>query len=219
MNPIINHLLTKNKPVFPFAIFAYVLGILILGMVVFVRYIYEIPVAELTRDPVQLLNGRPYTGMLSNLGIIIWSATAGICLFVVILNLSYPELKRVRRFFLLAFILTLVLLLDDLFLLHDVILPEDLNLSENYLYAVYGILSLIFIIYFSRDILQTPYLLLVAAVIFFGFSISVDTIVKYFSLQHGFILEDGSKFLGIISWGTYFTFAGYRAINRQRLPQ
>jgi hypothetical protein len=108
----------------------------------------------------------------------------------------------------------MVLLLDDLFLLHDVILPEDLNISENYLYVVYGILSLVFIFYFRDDILQTPYLLLFAAVVFFGFSIGVDTIVKFLNLKHGFILEDGSKFLGIISWGTYFTYAGYRAIKR-----
>ncbi len=219
MHKFIEHLLSKNKPVLPFAIFAYILAILVLFLVIFIRFMYKIPMAELTRDPVQLLHGRPYTGMLSNLGIIIWSATAGICLFVVILSLPYQERKRERQFFLLAFLLTLVLLLDDLFLLHDVILPEDLNISENYLYAVYGILSSVFIIFFRNDILQTPYLLLIAAVIFFGFSIGVDTIVKFLDLEHGFFLEDGSKFLGIISWGTYFTYTGYRAINRERMSQ
>ena len=219
MRLFLQHLLSKNRPILPYAIFAYVLAILVLFLMIFIRFMYKIPMADLTRDPVQLLNGRPYTGMLSNLGIIIWSATAGICLFVVILSLPYQELKRERQFFLLAFILTLVLLLDDLFLLHDVILPEDLNISENYLYAVYGILSLLFIIYFRNDILQTPYFLLIAAVIFFGFSIGVDTIVKFLDLEHGFFLEDGSKFLGIISWGTYFTYAGYRAINRERRSQ
>lgn len=219
MSSSLDHLLARNKPVWSFAMYAYALAILVLFVMIFIRFRYNIPMAELTRDPVQLLNGRPYTGMLSNLGIIIWSATTGICLFVVILNSPYPQLKRERRFFLLAFILTMVLLLDDLFLLHDVILPEDLNISENYLYVVYGILSLVFIVYFRSDILQTPYMLLIAAVIFFGFSIGVDTIVKFLNLEHGFFLEDGSKFLGIISWGTYFTFTGYRAINRQRLPQ
>jgi len=219
MRSFINHLISKNRPVLPFAIFAYVLAILVLLLLIFIWFMYKIPMSDLTRDPVQLLNGRPYTGMLSNLGIIIWSATAGICLFVMILGAPYHELKRERQFFLLAFLLTLVLLLDDLFLMHDVILPEDLNISENFLYAVYGILSLVFIIFFRNDILQTPYLLLMAAVLFFGFSISIDTIVKYLNLPHGFFLEDGSKFLGIISWGTYFTYAGFRAINRQKLPQ
>jgi hypothetical protein len=214
----LNRFLLKNRPVLPFAIYTYTLAMLILILVIFIRFIYHIPMAELTRDPVQLLIGRPYTGMLSNLGIIIWSATAGICLFVVILTLPYAELKNDRQFFLLAFFLTLVLLLDDLFLLHDVILPEDLKISENYLYMVYGILSLIFIIHFWKYILQTPYILLVAAVMFFAFSIGIDTIVKFLNLEHGFILEDGSKFLGIISWGTYFTYAGYLTIRRERKP-
>jgi len=218
MRPILQHLLSKNRPVLPYAVFTYILAMLVLVFVIFIRFMYKIPMAELTRDPVQLLHGRPYTGMLSNLGIIIWSATAGICLFVVILSLPYQDRKRERRFFLLAFLLTLVLLLDDLFLFHDVILPEDLKISENYLYAVYGILSLVFIFFFRNDILQTPYLLLIAAVIFFGFSIGVDTIVKFLNLEHGFLLEDGSKFLGIISWGTYFTYTGYRAIYKERMP-
>jgi hypothetical protein len=219
MRNILNHLLSKNKPVLPLAMYAYGMAVLILVMVIIIWYIYKIPIATLTRDPVQLLNGRPYTGMLSNLGIILWSATAGICLFVVVLKFPFPEYKRERQFFLLAFVLTMVLLLDDLFLLHDVILPEDLDISENYLYAVYGVLSLLFIIYFRKDILQTPYLLLIAAVVFFGFSIGVDTIVKFLDMEHGFILEDGSKFLGIISWGTYFTYVGYQVIKRERMSQ
>lgn len=216
MRLLLHHLFSKNRPVLSFAVFTYVIAILVLFLVTFIRYMYKIPMAELTRDPVQLLNGRPYTGMLSNLGVIIWSATAGVCLFVVILIMPYRELKRERLFFLLSFILTMVLLLDDLFLFHDVILPEDLNISENYLYGVHGILSLVFILYFRKYILQTPYLLLIASVLFFGFSIGVDTIVKFLNLEHGFFLEDGSKFLGIISWGTYFTFTAYHVIKRQR---
>jgi hypothetical protein len=219
MRPLLNRLLYINRPVLPFAIFTYTLAVLLLLLMIFIRYMYHVPMAELTRDPVQLLNGRPYTGMLSNLGIIVWSATAGICLFVVILNVNQQHLKRGKQFFLLAFVFTMVLLLDDLFLLHDVILPEDLKISENYLYAVYGILALVFIFYFRNDILETPYLLLFAAVIFFGFSIGMDTIVKFFDMEHGFFLEDGSKFLGIISWGTYFTYAGYRTISRERRSQ
>jgi hypothetical protein len=219
MRSIRDHLFSKNRGVLNFAVYAFTLAFLLLVLVIFIWYIYKIPMATLTRDPVQLLNGRPYTGMLSNLGIIIWSATAGICLFVVVLMQPYPEHRRERQFFLLAFVLTMVLLLDDLFLLHDVILPEDLDISENYLYAVYGILSLTFIIHFRKDILETPYLLLVAAVIFFGFSISVDTIVKFLNLEHGFILEDGTKFLGITSWGTYFIYNGYQTVKRQKLSR
>jgi len=87
MCSFINHRVSKNRTVLHFAIFAYILAILVLFLIVFIRFMYKIPKADLTRDPVQLLNGRPYIGMLSNLGIIIWSATAGICLFVNILNL------------------------------------------------------------------------------------------------------------------------------------
>ena len=62
MHKFIEHLLSKNKPVLPFAIFAYILAILVLFLVIFIRFMYKIPMAELTRDPVQLLHGRPYTG-------------------------------------------------------------------------------------------------------------------------------------------------------------
>jgi hypothetical protein len=194
----------------PYILIAAVFAFLVLAFVVAVYYSLKVPMSDLTRDPVQLLNGRPYIGMLSNIGIILWSGTAGVLLFSAVTLKG----KRDRLFLLLAFAFTLVLLLDDLFLMHDMVFPQDLHISEYFLYGFYALLALLLVIFYTRYILQkTPFILLFIAFFLFAFSISVDTIVKYTDIKHGFFMEDGSKFIGIVCWMVYFTSIAYRKVT------
>ncbi len=198
------------KKISPFVLIAGLFALLMLIFVVSVYWALKVPMSDLTRDPVQLLNGRPYTGMLSNVGIMLWSATAGILLFTAVI----VKTKRDRWFLLLSFTFTLILLLDDLFLMHDMVFPEDLNISEYFLYGFYAFLALLFVLFYTRYILQqTPFPLLLMAFFLFALSISVDTIVKYIDLKHGFFIEDGSKFIGIVCWMVYFSSIAFRKVT------
>ena len=90
-----------------------------IGVVILLRYWKGIPVGRLTRDPSALSGAPVYTGFLSFIGIIFWSATAAICLFSAKLLSRQPDSIRIKRFLFVSGLLTLVLVLDDAFLLHD----------------------------------------------------------------------------------------------------
>ncbi|MDH3604741.1 MAG: hypothetical protein OEU26_34480, partial [Candidatus Tectomicrobia bacterium] len=60
----------------------------------------------------------------------------------------------------------------------------------------------IYLVTFRTMILNTPYLLLILSFIFFAISIAIDIPDIPFYGQH--LIEDGCKWLGIVSWATYF---------------
>ncbi|MFP4559079.1 MAG: hypothetical protein ACLFO6_06260, partial [Archaeoglobaceae archaeon] len=66
----------------------------------------------------------------------------------------------------------------------------------------YGIVALLYFLRFKLVILRTDFLLLLFAFVFFGLMLMFDLFVDESGLQ--FLLEDGFKFFGIVSWLTYF---------------
>lgn len=106
--------------------------------------------------------------------------------------------------------LTTTLLLDDLFLLHEFVLPTYLKIPEKVVYLIYVILVFVYLIKFRRIIQNTEFIVLLLAFAFFGFSVSIDSSLisipkSWIENKDIYFLEDSSKFLGIISWFTYFT--------------
>jgi|GEM_PF-2919497 len=83
-----------------------------LGIVVVVRITTGFPMADLTRDPLQIAQVPVYTGVLSNLGVLVWAGTAAICLFsyAVVRNRAAPGTSS--RFLLAGGLVTVMLLLD-----------------------------------------------------------------------------------------------------------
>jgi hypothetical protein len=78
---------------------------------------------ELSRDPTTVLNGPFYLGYYSNLGVLVWAAAATTAL------LGHYLLRRVghvepARLLLVASMITVAIMLDDLFLLHDAVYRE-----------------------------------------------------------------------------------------------
>lgn len=180
----------------------YIPTMLALGLVGVANLTTGIKISVFTRDPIQVLDGPIYTGVLSNVGILLWAATAAITLF------CGDFLRRNRPyagwspFLLSAGGLTTLLLLDDLFLFHEVLFPEYLNIHERALPVTYGLLMVLFLVYFRNTIWRTNALILILALGFFGLSIGIDIVDIPFRGIH--LFEDGSKLLGIVSWGTYF---------------
>lgn len=185
-------------------------------MVVVLKGQTQISIMELMRDPSATMEVPFYTGLVSNLGILLWSATAAICLFSSLAMRRSANHPEKTSFFLVIGLLTLALTLDDLFLLHERVFPDYLNISEKLVYIAYGLTSLVCWLKFKQLILKTDFFLLLFAVGFFGFSIVVDRLLPF--SESAILIEDGAKLLGIVSWLTYFTRTCLQALRRAILP-
>ena len=158
-----------------------------------------VPPVFLLRDPANVADYPFYIGLLSNIGVLLWGASAAICLFT-----ARAIRGRVEAAYLAAAgLLTTLLTVDDLFLLHEDALPIYLHIPERLVLGSYVVLTLVFLLRFARLILRTDYLPLLFALGFFAVSAVVDV---WFSRQSwAFWVEDGLKLLGIVSWLMYFT--------------
>jgi len=160
------------------------------------------PASALTRDPVSVLGGEFYIGMLSHLSIMLWSASAAVSL------LGFTLLRRAQKhpelglFLLLSALVSLVLLLDDAFLFHEEVFPKFLSVPERLVPLGYVLIFLPWLWYARRVVFQTDYLLLVAAFSFLGLSFGLDLIFDFGN--QGIFLEDALKFVGIVFWFVYY---------------
>ncbi|WP_460923855.1 hypothetical protein [Pontibacter brevis] len=176
--------------------------------------------SELTRDAVVVSGGSFYHGMISNIGILLWCATAAICLFSVLL-LKMWDLNFYKNFLLCGGLLTTTLLLDDLFLLHEGELPALLGIRERYVMVTYLVLIALFLICFVKKIWTTSYLVLLSSLGFFGLSVFTDALSLFIEIEEksstgelAYLFEDGFKLMGIVGWFYYFTSTSLTVIER-----
>lgn len=179
----------------------------ILASVIFSIY-FNIPFSNLTRDPLAVIEAHPYYGFISNIGAILWSFSTAIGFFtyLVVKTRSYMD-KNVIKFILFGGVLSLILLLDDLFMLHERVFPKMLFLDEKITFSIYAALILFYLIKFRSLILtKTNYIFLVLSISFFGLSILVDLLPEFSPNWHH-LFEDVPKFFGIVNWAGYHFLA------------
>ena len=171
------------------------------------------PIAYFTRDPAATFNSRPFVGMISNIGIMFWCFTAAICLFTATvfkdINVKYT------KFYVFSGLLTLILMFDDLFMVHDKLLPHYFQIPEIAIYLAYlGIIIIYFLMYW-KIILRTEYMIILFACMFFGASILADIFFLNKGMQ--FLIEDGLKLFGIVTWFLYFVRTCLNASKIEKL--
>ncbi len=205
---VINRQFTSLRNIF---IFFQLPAGLILLFVVFLKIVFDVSTGDLLRDANAVSHRPPYVGMVSNLGILAWCATACICLFTAFL--SRPKGTNVESFLLYSGILSAILMFDDLFQFHDEAFPEYLNLSEELVLLSYGLFALI-IFYRHKDvILSTNYLILLTCLALFFISIVVDQFFKEIPAEK--LIEDGAKFTGILTWLGYYLQISYETLKKK----
>ena len=195
------------KPFLPGLAYIYISAIFVLLALTFGSLVAGIPISYFTRDPSALMGVPFYIGLLSNLGILLWCSSAAICLFSFMVFRGVVKNTEVALFFLFSGILTIILLFDDFFLIHESVFPNYLNIPEKLFYAGYVPTLLTYLVRFRKIILKTEFLLLLLALTFFGLSIFTDLFQQTFDILKPNLvdlIEDGSKFLGIVSWCAYF---------------
>lgn len=184
---------------------AYLAAIAILGGAVVLWQWKGIPIGDLTRDPANILNAAFYIGSISSIGILMWTATASLCLFTGFLGWREFPHSALSRFLIASGLLTAALLFDDLFLFHEKVFPHRLHIPEYVLYSTYAFTGLAFLFIFRRVIKSTRFLVLFAAGGFLGISMIVDTLTNNAQdTSIKFLVEDGLKFFGIVSWFAYY---------------
>jgi hypothetical protein len=175
----------------------------------------KVPVHELMRDTNALAREagtgtaiHAYTGAVSNLGILLWCAAASITVFTSAILRALNRSPRLVVFLFCAFLLTLVLTLDDCFQIHEVV-SYTIGVPDTLILVVYALLGIVFMLSFWPEIMNTDYVLLLVSIGMFAISFAVDTVdpkdaVNAVIGPRYHLFEDGPKLIGISTWLGYF---------------
>jgi len=179
----------------------YIVLIGLLFSITMISGYYDIPIASFTRDPTIVLGGPSYIGFISNIGILFWAFTAAICLFSSVIY-KHDNNQTTSQFLFYSGLLTLWLLLDDMFMLHESFLPNHLMIPEKLVYLGYVTIVLVYLVKFRTEILNYEYATLFIAFSFFALSVLADLLLEQQGFE--FLLEDGLKLFGIVTWFIFF---------------
>ena len=172
-----------------------------LAVLLVARFQTATSLSSLVLDPA-FLAGQPwYSGSISNLGILVWAmgvafAMAGAWVARRIGRVSAAKFLAVGAF------ATLVLLFDDAFRLHTGPLQSAVG-SKSGAQALVIVPVAAWLMVFAGDVLRTRWILLLTALGSLGASVSLDVVLNPTG-DTALLLEDGMKFLGILTWSFYF---------------
>lgn len=186
----------------------------VFGLMIAARIFKGIEIGVLTRDPAQLAGVPVYTGALSNVGVLIWAGTAAVCLYSAALIHRGRRRQRSAAFLFAAGSITTWLLVDDFFMLHEIVLPQYLGVPQEVDYGLMLLALLTFLIGFASTIMGTDFVLLGIALAAFGVSIGSDVFEPHLRHIVGYYLfEDGAKFFGIVNWSAYFIITSAKEVT------
>ena len=184
------------------------LAVLLVCVIGFVGFVFEITFPDLTANPISHLAVPFYQGILQRIGIILWGGTVLITLFTYY-NLEPSEnLLEIRKFLLSSGIFFGYFLIDELLLIHNFIFPIVLNIHQLLVLILYAVTTLIFLLRF-RNILNDKYSgVFLIAILFLGLSMIIDILsyLKVIQFEIRYFLDDGAKFLGIFNLFVYYFF-------------
>jgi hypothetical protein len=199
----------QARALLPLLALLYAAIAIVLAVVFAAAYGLDQAFTDTLRDPIIVLQGRLGTGVVSNLGVLLWWSAAAVATFAGALLLRTG--RAAGRPLLAAGVLTGILALDDLFLGHET-LEQKAGMPDPGTYPVYG-LAVIVIIYVYWDYWRrTEFILPLLAIV--GFAISIVTDVVYPGTSYPFaVVEDCAKFAGIATWAVYFVRTAYLEVE------
>lgn len=183
----------------------------LLALAAAVSIVKGVSVALILDDPLAVYDANPLTGAISNLGVTLWSATAGLSFLTASVLRDRGAGRESVAFFFWSGIVTVALLLDDLFEVHDVIGPRWFHLPQPGFYVAYVVITAAYLWRFRQFLLRSDYLLLVLVGVLFGLSIVLDLEDDVLPMQE--LFEDGAKFVGIALWLVYFGSTAFASLT------
>lgn len=196
----------------------------LVGLLILIAHFNGLKSHILFDDVYEIADSR-LAGIISNLGILLWTAVCSICFFTYfVIEGSLNRAKSWKKFFFFSAILSLVLLLDDFLSIHE--LGDDIlvffipieatrtikNICELSFFAVYGIGLLAYLWIFRNLIYQTEYLFLLIT-IFLLFLTLVFDMLETAMFPHFYLFEECFKLLAIATYTLYFARLGKQKIQ------
>ncbi len=203
------------------AVAACVPALLVLAALPFAARTLDVHVSFFTRD-VFSVGGLPvYAGALSNLGVFLWCGTAAVCIFAAIVVRSAD--RGAARFLLVAGAFTALLMLDDFFMLHEWVFPVALDIPEDIIPLTYAAIGVAWIVAFRRRVLAGEPALLALALALLGASEVLDLLEPEHAPGDApawrYLTEEGLKFLGLVTWGTWLARESARSVRALRAAE
>src|SRR5918999_2789230 len=181
------------------------------------RVYFDIPWFHMMGDPAAITGWPFYLGFVSNAGALLWAAAASIFFFSYHLHRTSGGDAEWGRFALCSGLLVGLLGLDDIFMLHEAVIPKYTPISQTLFVAMYAGLAALYVVRFASLIAQTAYPLLVGAVAMLAVSVGLDQMKDIFSIVvfgQGY-LEDAAKLLGIGTWLSYAVHTSTALFRRE----
>ncbi|AXH96368.1 hypothetical protein DV701_09775 [Ornithinimicrobium avium] len=169
------------------------------------RIIWGIDLQLMTADA-GAVEASPVAGIMSNIGILVWAAGAGIPLFT-----SFYSHGWQARLLRAGGLMTLLLAIDDTLMLHDEALPA-LGIPESVVLAVLGLLTAGFLVWYRRHVLAGPKVFMMLAVAGFTLMLVLDTLEPLGLLKGHAVIEEGFKLIAIVNWTGYFVMLAARTL-------
>ena len=175
--------------------------------ILYISSLYNIKLSLVVRDLAQTCGYPIGVGMISNIGILLWGATASICLFT---TFSENINRESSKLLLLGGLFSGLLCIDDFFLLHDRYMgPDFLNLT-------YLAISIFLLVRFRTILKKIGLFNLVISILFLGLSIFFDGVIQQIfdqSYDITQLIEEGFKFLGITCWLNFWCKAASHTLK------
>ena len=196
----------SKRRILAWLIFAAVPALLFYGISIEILTSSGLSVRQIIRDPAQNLNHSSFMGFVSSIGSWVWLSAGIVCLFSASVGGRTTDKKHMELLVLMG-IVSVILAVDDFFLLHDRYLPQK---AVFLFYAVYTITLLI---RYFRTIMEIDGWTFLMAGGLLAASIFTDTSQRKIPLEYMQVqvIEDGFKFVGAVTW-FYFNYqlAAYR---------
>jgi hypothetical protein len=180
-----------------------------------------VPVRVLTGDPTATAKLHPLTGVLSNLGVLLWAACAAACALAgsVLWRAADPRERDASRWLAAAAALTAALSFDDLFLIHEDLGRRYLGVTQTQVLLALVVAACAYLLRFRRQIAAGAWGLLLLALSCFVLSLTLDAVFDRQLWALGgweYFAEDAPKFAGIAFWCAYHCRAAGAALAAGR---
>ena len=155
---------------------------------------------EILRDPAQQSGKSSFLGFLSSMGVWLWVSATTLCFFGAANDRTGGHGRHRELLFLMG-MLSLMLGIDDFFMIHDRYIDQDLC------YLAYAAFALTLLVRHFERIMQIDGFSFLLSGTLLALSILTDLTQGYIPLRysHSQVFEEGFKFIGAASW-LYFAF-------------
>jgi hypothetical protein len=189
----------STRRILSWFIFAAVPALLFYGIAIEVLSSAGFSLKDIVRDPAQQTGQSSFLGFVSNVGVWLWVCSGAVCLFSAGLGGFAAEQKQ-KQLLILIGMFSLILAVDDFFLLHDRYLPQ------KPVFIVYAFFALTLLVRYFRKIMEIEGFAFLSAGFLLALSIYFDLNQRRIPFDYAQVqtAEEGFKFVGAASW-LYFS--------------